>query len=232
MITPPPLPQSELRNIHLTELGQRVAILLHEIKNPLSVILTGLSSLKEETLSERNHLRISLAQEEALRLKRMVSRSLMYVNHPPLEKGYVELKDLLQQVCELMQASLITSQGQIRLHSAVPEVWIWGDRDGLKQVFINLIENAYEAAPDEEIACSLTMNESQRQVHVEVHNGGDPIMPEVLSQLTKPFVTTKPCGSGIGLAVVKQLVEAHNGELRLMSSRVAGTTVTVCLPTV
>ncbi|MEM7650428.1 MAG: ATP-binding protein, partial [Cyanobacteria bacterium P01_A01_bin.70] len=103
------------------------------------------------------------------------------------------------------------------------------DRDRLKQVFINLLSNACEAAPaDEVITCTLI--ESPDCVVVKVHNGGPPIPPDVLPKLTQPFFTTKSSGNGLGLAITRRIVEAHGGTLHFASAAETGTTVTVQLP--
>jgi signal transduction histidine kinase len=67
-------------------------------------------------------------------------------------------------------------------------------------------------------------------VSVSVHNGGNPIPPELLAKLGTPFFTTKPSGNGLGLAIVRRIVEAHNGRLSIQSSADAGTTIGIELP--
>ena len=111
-----------------------------------------------------------------------------------------------------------------------------GDRDKLKQVFINLISNACEAVKAGDCV-SIQVSESPAEqadaplpIQVIVHNGGDPIPPDVLPKLTQPFFSTKSSGNGLGLAIVKRIVEAHQGQLTLTSSLEEGTLITVTLP--
>ena len=82
--------QSERQN-YLMALGERAAALLHEVKSPLSVILLGLSSLETEALSHQNQLRLNLALEEAIRLKRMLNKSLLFVKCPQIKQQLAEI---------------------------------------------------------------------------------------------------------------------------------------------
>jgi signal transduction histidine kinase len=108
---------------------------------------------------------------------------------------------------------------------------VLADHDKLKQVVINLVANAFEAVdPGETVVLSIQPDQANR-VCIQVHNGGNPILPDVLPKLTKPFVTTKSNGTGLGLAIVKRIVEAHGGELNIESTAIRGTTITVELPT-
>jgi signal transduction histidine kinase len=73
-------------------------------------------------------------------------------------------------------------------------------------------------------------DEPAKTVCIRVHNGGDPIPAEVLSKLTQPFQTTKASGNGLGLAIARRIVEAHNGQLQIQSAATTGTIVSIHLP--
>jgi signal transduction histidine kinase len=110
-------------------------------------------------------------------------------------------------------------------------VHIMGDRDKLKQIFINLIDNACEAVKKgDTITWSVDSEVVPHCVDIQIHNGGKPISPELLSQLARPFYTTKSSGTGLGLAIVKRLVEAHGGKLSITSSTSEGTIASIRLP--
>ena len=207
-----------------------MAALLHEIKSPLTVVLLGLSSLEKEGLSERGRMRLSLALEEALRLKRMLQKSWLSAKPSQAKWRVLDLRFLL---CQILQVNtfLAPSQYQITLRSTDSEVYVFGDSDQLKQVFINLINNACEATPQgREISCCLGVDSASNQVYFSIHNWGEPIPAALLYRLTEPFVTTKSYGTGLGLTIVKQIVEMHGGCLHITSSRDSGTKVTVRLP--
>ncbi|MEL7520517.1 MAG: ATP-binding protein, partial [Cyanobacteria bacterium J06553_1] len=114
--------------------------------------------------------------------------------------------------------------------AAMDSAIVMGDRDKLKQVFINLVTNACEAIPPAEtVTWTLTLTQEQ-QIEIKIHNGGDPIPPDVLPKLTQPFVSTKSNGNGLGLAITKRIIEAHGGHLKIQSTPEEGTTVTARLP--
>jgi len=135
------------------------------------------------------------------------------------------------ELAESLKAQPGVGDRQLQLALCSQPVWIQGDKDKLKQVFINLISNACEAVLDGEVVSwSITLKDNHSHVQVRVHNGGDPIPPDILPKLTKPFFTTKSSGNGLGLAITKRIVEAHDGSLAIESTPQCGTTVTVCLP--
>ncbi|MEB3337842.1 MAG: ATP-binding protein, partial [Leptolyngbyaceae bacterium] len=110
-------------------------------------------------------------------------------------------------------------------------VTLIGDKDKLKQVFINLIDNACEAiAEGETITWTISPDLSTYQVTLGIHNSGNPIPPDLLPRLSKPFYTTKSTGTGLGLAIAKRIVQAHDGDLLITSSAETGTIVSVRLP--
>jgi signal transduction histidine kinase len=115
------------------------------------------------------------------------------------------------------------------LRAPTPAI-VRGDKDKLKQVFINILQNACEAIMEgEAVTLAIDNQVDPNHVWIRIHNGGEPIPPEVLPRLTEPFYTTKSNGTGLGLAIVKRIVEAHGGELLIHSSASEGTTVSVCL---
>jgi signal transduction histidine kinase len=106
------------------------------------------------------------------------------------------------------------------------------DANKLKQVFLNLFRNAFEAiATQETVSCSINHDIQANWICVRIYNGGTLIPPELLPQLTTPFFSTKPSGTGLGLAISKRIIIAHGGELKIISSS-KGTTVSVYLPTI
>lgn len=130
---------------------------------------------------------------------------------------------------------------KIEFTPAYTGVKIIGDEDKLKQVLINVVRNGCEAicqglagaiAQAETVTINLETCLVPDKVCIQIHNGGDPIPPEVLPKLTQPFYTTKATGTGLRLAIVKRIIDAHGGELCIQSSADIGTTVSAILPLV
>jgi signal transduction histidine kinase len=106
------------------------------------------------------------------------------------------------------------------------------DADKLKQVFLNIFQNAFEAiAPQETVSCWMNHDVGANRLNIKIHNHGEPIPPEVLPKIMTPFCSTKSTGTGLGLAISKRIMTAHGGDLEITSSRTGGTTVSIHLPT-
>lgn len=223
--------QAEKALARLAEIGELAAMIVHEVRNPLTTVLMGLTSFQRMDLPERAKIRLSLALDEAERLKRLLNEILLYSRPQSLQKQELELNTFITQILEELRSMPAASGRRIEFTPAAIPVRVSVDPDKLKQVFINLVGNACEAiAPGEVVTWQVKPELAHRQVCIPIHNGGDPIPPDVLPNLTKPFFTTKSSGNGLGLAIVKRIVEAHEGELGIESTAEMGTTVSVRLP--
>ncbi len=223
--------QAQAATERLAEIGELAAMIVHEVRSPLTTILLGLESFQGMDLPDRAQQRLTLALEEASRLKQLLNEILQYAREPVLAPLTFDLVTFAHQLKDYLDA-LPAMQGRtLSLTSELPEVWIMGDPDKLKQVFINLVRNACEAiTPGDTVTWAITPSPQPNYVWVTLHNGGVPIPPETLKKLGQPFFTTKPGGNGLGLAIVKRIVESHRGKITIESSAEAGTTVRVVLP--
>ena len=216
----------------LAEIGELAATIVHEVRNPLTTVLMGLTSLQQQDLTERAQMQLSLAHEEAERLQRLLNEILMYAKPQSMRKDRLDLNDLIVELAATLQRM---PQARDRTLEVVPHqqpVPLNGDRDKLKQVFINLVTNAFEAIPaGETVTLTIAPDRQTTGICVTVCNGGEPIPADVLPRLTQPFQTTKSNGNGLGLAIVKRIVEAHAGTLTIESStQLKGTRVRVVFP--
>ncbi|MGJ3253270.1 MAG: PAS domain S-box protein [Elainellaceae cyanobacterium] len=223
--------QAEKALERLAEIGELAAMIVHEVRNPLTTVLMGLNSFKSLELPERAHARLELALEEGDRLQRLLSEILLYAKRQTLQTTDINLGKFLSDVLDTL-CGMPTSVG-LKLEFCKPSdpVIITGDRDKLKQVFINLFENACDASPPgNAVTCRTLCEPTHHHVSIQIHNDGEPIPAEILPKLTKPFFTTKSSGNGLGLAIVKRIVESHGGRLTIESALEQGTTISVVLP--
>ncbi|MBW4692766.1 MAG: GAF domain-containing protein [Lyngbya sp. HA4199-MV5] len=213
----------------LAAIGQFAAMIVHEVRNPLTTIDLGLKHAQKILASGVDQERLALSLSESHRLKHLLNEILLYAKPQVLQLSRLNLSrfldELLIQIREMPEAI----ERQIELKHSLPEVEVLGDVNKLRQAFINLFRNALEAiAPGETVNCNVCCANSN-QVWIQIHNGGDPISPEILPKLTEPFCSTKPSGTGLGLAIVKRIIVAHNGDLTIASTN-EGTSVSVQLP--
>jgi signal transduction histidine kinase len=213
----------------LAAIGEFAAMIVHEIRNPLTTVQMGLDYFKKLDLSEPAQTRLALAMDEAKRLANLLQEILSYSKPQILRLVEIDVDELVWELLIQLQ-SMPEAQGRlIEYRPLLSPILILGDSDKLKQVFINLIRNACEAVAVGEIV-RWSAESSTEYVCISVQNGGTPIPANVISQLTQPFYSTKAEGTGLGLAIVKRIVEAHNGKLLIESSWQKGTIFSVQLP--
>lgn len=207
-----------------------LAMMLHEIRSPLTTILLALSHLEQTPLPPQSEREITLALREAQRLRILLEEGLFLCGSSQLQLEVIELNNFFGQIQELIFTLPITQNHQLLWRLTPCPILIQADRHQLIQVLINLLTNACQAAqPGTLVSCFLDLDSSGQFVWIRVHNSGTPIQPEILSHLTEPFFTTKDNGTGLGLAIVARIVRAHCGELTI-ESKADGTTVSFCLP--
>jgi signal transduction histidine kinase len=214
----------------LAAIGEFAASIIHEIRNPFTTMKMGLSFFQKLDLPLSAQERLSLAVEEASRLERLLKEILLYAKPQTLQLEKIDIKELISNMLPSLQNMLEAEERLIKFCST-KSVMVLGDKDKLKQIIINLVRNASEAvAKGDTVKVELSSNDNVNQVCIRVHNGGEPIPPEIIPKLTQPFYSTKSSGTGLGLAIVKRIVEAHSGKLLIESNHAEGTTVSVELP--
>ncbi len=216
----------------LVAIGEFAAIIVHEIRNPLTTMIMGLKYFRKIILTESAQERLALALSESSRLERLLSEILLYAKPQVSQLCEFNVNEFIQELLVSIREMPEALERQIEFIPASSVVKISGDKDKLKQVFINIVRNACEAVAAGDVVkwkvdCSHT-----EKVCINIHNGGEPIPLEVLDKLCQPFFSTKPCGTGLGLAITKRIVNAHSGELLIWSDILMGTTVSVQLPVV
>lgn len=217
----------------LAEVGELAAMIVHEVRNPLTTVLMGLNAIKRLDLPDSIQERLRLSLEEAGRIRHLLQEILLYAKPQALQNVAIELNGFITEILEPIRTMPSAMSRRIEFIPSSSPIHLWGDKDKLKQVFINLVDNACQAIAEGDIVTwTVKPDVTTPYVCIQIHNGGEPIPPEILPKLVKPFYTTRPAGTGLGLAIVKRIVEAHNGEFAITSSPTTGTIATVRIPTV
>ncbi len=208
----------------------------HEIGNPLNALTIhlqllgrGLRDVPDLTLRESLQSLAETAERETSRLDGILRRFLAAIRpaKPTLVRGNV--RDVLDATLRLLSPDI--EQRRINLQTAFPEAIpdVFLDAQQLEQVFFNLLRNAMEAVPDGgRIGVTLTVDDAW--VNVSVLDNGVGIPTEALGRIFDPYVTTKAKGNGLGLMIVRRIVQAHGGGIDCASRPGEGTCFTVRLP--
>ena len=170
------------------------------------------------------------------RLEKIVSDFLRFARPVEPERVPVSPANLLREVRQLMAEQLRESSIDLAVERAV-QTKVLGDPEQLKQVLINLVQNAAEALGTggtiklRAVESRIALGGRMRDVAIiEVEDNGTGMPPEVQKRLFDPFFTTKPTGTGLGLSIAARIVEKHGGALRVKTAANHGTTFGVVLP--
>lgn len=208
--------------------GQLAAGIAHEIRNPLTSINGFMKLIRSTKRNEERYF--SIVESELKRIELIVNELLILSKpHQSYDKKPTELLSLLEQVITLMNAQAAMRNIEIIPSFSLNEVWIHGEGNQLKQVFINLIKNAIEAmTASGQIHVKAEIHEDK--VHIIIVDTGSGISPEQLKLIGNPFYTTKDTGTGLGLMICYNIIHNHDGDINVDSIPNQGTTFSVILP--
>ena len=203
------------RQQRLSAIGEMAAGLAHQIRTPLSAALLYAGQLDHARLDAARQARFRAKLVERLRhLERLVNDMLAFARGGEVEQGGFALRDLVATLAARSEAALAVAGA--RLHCHLPEalagVLLPGSVDMLGAALANLVENALQAGAD---AIELTVHDDEALV-LEVADNGPGIAEADRERVFEPFFTTRTDGTGLGLAVVRNTVEAHGGRIRLL----------------
>jgi signal transduction histidine kinase len=215
----------------LAQLGRITAGVAHEVKNPLNSMRLWLENLKA-SLPEGDALplqAVRVLDNEIDRLDTVVKRFLDFTRPPEMHQEETNIKDLLEEVLAVGRPQMDKANVRVEAHFApdVPAVLV--DRQLLKQALMNLFLNAVDAMPGGgRLAVSLERHGEMANIQIE--DTGRGIAPEHSQRIFQLFFTTRPGGSGIGLASAFRTVQLHNGSIDFKSEVGRGTTFRIELP--
>ncbi|MDA9913688.1 ATP-binding protein [Methylophilaceae bacterium] len=214
------------RNEAWSEVARRLA---HEIKNPLTPIQLSAERIDHKfskQLEKKDRAILSditktiVNQVDAI--KKMVNEFTEYSRSPELTKTEINLVDLINELVNLFQKEDLT----IKILSSSKKINFICDEIKIRQVFVNLINNAYEAKKDDS-ACEIDirLRKTKSSMIINFIDNGSGINDDI--DIFQPYVTTKKTGTGLGLAVVKKIIDEHDGSISIKNNKLSGANVEI-----
>lgn len=224
--------QDQLRRTErVAELGTLASGMAHEIGTPMNVILGRAEYLMDRVTEEpiKRGLRTIITQVE--RITKVMNQLLSFARRKAPQRVPLDLRKVIEDGMEMFQERLARNQIRINMEMAEPCPMVLADADQMSQVLLNLVMNALHAMP-EGGTLHVGLEPEQPMVKLTIGDTGHGIPPEAIGNIYDPFFTTKEFGkgTGLGLTVVKGIIEEHQGSIAVESEEGKGTRFTILLP--
>ena len=222
-------------NERMAELGQLAVGMVHELNTPLSVIVSAIQLiLRDEELSPSVKEMVERIELEVQRLSLFTKGLLSFARKEDGPVGEADLNHVLQEVMYFLKYEALKRSIKIVEDFDFRLPPIAADANRLKQIFINLVMNAFQAMEGGGSLLLRTSSSEERFASVQVADTGSGIPQKTLSRIFEPFYTTKKTakGTGLGLFITKKIVESFSGTISVESSEGEGTCFTITFPVI
>jgi two-component system, NtrC family, sensor histidine kinase HydH len=215
----------------MASLGEMIASVSHEIKNPLGIIRSTADLLEKKVIQfEPQNQLASVIREEADRLNRIVTEFLDFARPQIPKIDQVRIETILEKNLHFLDPELARRRITVQKDFIPGSQTVPVDQDLLYRAFLNILLNAVQAM-SEGGRIGIKVRYLSREAIIEIKDSGPGLSEEERAKAFQPFFTTKEKGSGLGLAIVKNIIEAHHGTIQMVNSESGGTSVVITLPT-
>lgn len=222
----------EARTDKQASIDELSASIAHEIRNPIAAAKSLVQQMGEDPRSIENVEYAGVALDELDRVERSISHLLKYAKEEEIEFSQVNLASIVDTSLAEMRAKLDAANVAIA-RNYIGGPTLIADGEKLRQVFTNILDNAIDSFPDEKEEKRIDLhieNGIPKRVRVRVRDNGNGIPTEKIDRIFNPFFTTKETGTGLGMAISKKIVEAHEGKIDVISEEERGTEFVITLP--
>ena len=204
-----------------------ISMFTHEIKNPLAVCNGYLDILQKEDIVNKDYLKI---------IKEEIKRTLDIINDYSLNNSIsnlnyenFDLGILIEDVINTLNNLFLNNNSEIIFVNR-RNLYLYGDYNKLKQVFINILKNSIEAKSSLKLLVYINVITIDNYYEIDIVDNGIGISREVFNNIFKDFFTTKKYGTGLGISFIKEIIKMHGGSVKYTSEENLGTKVIVLLP--
>jgi two-component system, NtrC family, sensor kinase len=224
----------------LAELGRIAGSLVHELKNPVGVILLNAELMQKQISDalppaerEREEKRLRRIIDAARSVQGIVQSFLAFARPGQPDPDAVDVNVLLEELLEEQKEALEAAHVHVSFHPDEHLALLAADRLHLRSIFLNILANAREALVTraEDRRLLVVTRSAPQLVRVVIANNGPPFDERVAAHLFEPFMSSKEEGTGLGLAIVRRLVEMHHGTVTASSDKAQGVSFTLEFPT-
>jgi len=212
----------------LSLVGELAAGIAHEIRNPLTTI-RGFVQILDHFSEEKKYIYSKTILEEIDRINFIVSEFMVFAKPHSIEFKECNLFEIISNVVRLLNAETAMKNVEITEVYHQNEIFIYGEKNQLTQVFLNMLKNAIDALPNGgKINISSSLREGN--IIISIQDNGIGMSPEQVSKIGEPFYTLKENGNGLGLMVSYKIIENHRGRIIVESELNKGTTFHISFP--
>ncbi|EIW15842.1 MULTISPECIES: two-component system sensor histidine kinase AtoS [Pelosinus] len=226
------LQEQVYRAERLAALGELMASIAHEIRNPLTAIKGFVQYLQNVDSDEERQEYMPIIIKEVDRVNRVIEQLLYFARPYKTHYMWVNINELIESTLVLVQNKTTRHKVEFRLFLADSLPQVEADAEQIRQVLLNLLINAMQAITDKGSVIIDTWQPDPSFVCVRITDTGNGITEENRKKIFDPFFTTKSAGTGLGLAVVQRIISAHYGQVEIESQVNEWTAVTLKLPVV
>jgi signal transduction histidine kinase len=220
----------------LAALGEMIAGVSHEIRNPLGIIRSTAEFLDSRMQDAKQKRFSSIIVEESSRLNDILTEFLDFARPKELRPSRCRMEEILDKNLAVLEAECQRLGVQVERRYGTDDCWLEGDYDLLYRAFVNIFSNSLQAMP-----CGGTLSvetailnggDAEASMEIQVQDTGQGIPKDVRKKIFNPFFTTREKGTGLGLAIVQTIVDNHNGDIEVLSEEGRGTIIIIRLPLV
>lgn len=214
----------------LSDIGVLATTVAHELRNPLAAIGVAAYNIKRKAKNPHIEKHIVNIDKKVFESNQIINNLLFYSRLKPPHYERINIFDILQETIESIQDKRKKNVSIIRNINPLKPVCIEADPLQIKEVFNNILNNAYDAVTSDKGEIKITTEDEVKFVKIIVKDNGYGIDKDSLDRIFDPFFTTKAKGTGLGLSVCQQIVNFHDGSIDITSENRQGTAVIINLP--